>query len=183
MDKKVICRVCGYIIDESLLGDECPVCGVKSSAFQDYLDPVHLKRRKWLNFHFHSMVVHFPQSFAIVMFFFIVLIFLVRDPMRGELLITLKPLSFLMPFSVIAAFLTGLFDGKMRFKKLKTIILKTKMAVAVIFFLSSTAMALIIHMDQRPQLWLMLIFCSISVLSAVFLGKKGGSLVGLEVPG
>lgn len=183
MDKKVICRVCGYIIDEGLLGEECPACGVKRTAFQDYLDPVHLKRRRLLNLHLHSMVVHFPQSFAVVMLFFIVLIFLVRDPMRGELLITLKPLSFLMPFSVIASFLTGVFDGRIRFKKLKTVILKTKMAVAAIFFLSATALALIIHMDQRPQLWLMLVFCSISVLSAIFLGKKGGGLVGLEVPG
>ena len=183
MDKKVICRVCGYIIDESLLGDECPACGVKRSVFQDYLDPVHLKRRRLLNFHFHSMVVHFPQSFATVMLFFIILIFLVQDPMRGDLLITLKPLSFLLPFSVIASLVTGVFDGRIRFKKLKTVILKTKMAVAAIFFLSSTALALIIHMDQRPQLWLMLIFCSIAFLSAIFLGKKGGSLVGLEVPG
>ncbi len=182
MKNKVICKVCGFIIDQHKLGEFCPACGVSKNAFEGYNDKVSEKRRKILDLNLHSMVVHFPQAIAVIilglLFFHLILFF----PCPFNLLSCSQVLSVLLPLSVLGAIITGLLVGKTQFKKLNTPILKLKITVAILFFLLSSILALLIMFQAPLALWLYLILNGICVLFSIILGDNGGKLRGLAVP-
>jgi rubredoxin/uncharacterized membrane protein len=183
--KKLRCSVCGYIMEGDFSGNECPVCGALKAAFQPWEDRVSLKRRKILNLHMHSVLVHFPQAFSVFMLFLTVVIFFLKDLTKVEFWMTLKILSIFLPLSAIAAVISGLIDGKMRFKRLSTIILRRKITGGVIFFILSTGIFFIMNFMGTTLAYHveLLILNGLCALISVFLGRNGGRLVGMETPG
>jgi hypothetical protein len=182
MKKKVICKVCGFIIHEHKLGEVCPACGVSRNAFEDYDDNVSEQRRKLLDMNVHSMVVHFPQAVAVIIFGLLFLQLISLYPSILNLMACCQVLTVILPISVLGAMITGLFDGKTRFKKLKTPILKLKITLAMLFFFLSLALSLFILLQVHLNLWLYLILSGICLLFSVLLGNNGGKLRGLAVP-
>lgn len=181
--KKVKCRVCGYIMDEEHLGDVCPACGAPKTAFQPYVDKVPAKRRKILNLHLHSMAVHFPQAFSVLMLFLSVIVFFLQDPLKSEFMATFKILSIFLPFSVAASIISGIIDGKTRFKRITTPILKRKIMVAALFLIYSIGVLMILNFSNLQFLWqwVLVVLNVPCVLSSIFLGYNGGRLSGLEM--
>jgi rubredoxin len=184
--KLMICSVCGYIIKEGYKGKVCPACGIAKTAFQSYKDKMSPKRRKILNLHIHNIMVHFPQAFSLLMLFLIFMSLFLKGSARSEFMTSFKILSIFLPLSVAASIISGMIDGKARFKQITTPILKKKIIVAILFFIFSIGVVLLLNVpniDPVLLLRLLIVLSGICALCSLFLGYNGGRLSGKEVPG
>jgi rubredoxin len=184
--KMMICSVCGYIINEGFKGEACPACGAAKTAFQPYLDKMSPKRRKILNLHMHNILVHFPQAFSLLMLFLIVMSLFLKESSKFDFMTTFKILSFFLPLSVLVSIISGVIDGKNRFKQITTPILKKKIAVAILFFIFSIGVVLLLNVSSLAPgllLKLLIVLTGICALCSLFLGYNGGRLSGKEVSG
>jgi rubredoxin len=184
--KLMICSVCGYIIKEGHKGDACSACGAAKTAFQPYTDKMSPKRRKILDLHVHNILVHFPQAFSLLMLFLIVVSLFLQGSAKSEFITTFKILSIFLPFSVIVSIISGVIDGKNRFKRITTPILKKKIALAILFFIFSIGVVLLLNVSSLTPglpLKLLIVLTGICALCSLFLGYNGGRLSGKEVPG
>src|SRR5512133_2306047 len=126
MANLIKCKACGYVTKEGTVKDVCPACGVPAKMFEPYTDPVSEKRRRIIDLHSHPVIVHFPQAFALTLFILAVLLFIAPSQIKDALFYTMKVISFFLPFFIVLSFLTGLLDGKTRFRKISTPFLKKK---------------------------------------------------------
>jgi hypothetical protein len=174
------CKACGYIATESSLGASCPACGVPRSSFAEYSDRVSQARRRWLTLHIHQVSVHLPQAFSIFMLPAVIIgYYWPSFPVIGGGLIGAAELiGSVFPLVVIAGFLTGLADGKMRYRKLKTPFLIIKIVAGLVFMLVSSALSAIIlttgivESTVLPVAGLSLVALGCSLI----LGKLGGMI-------
>lgn len=60
MNKLYKCKVCGFVLKNKTLPDLCPACGFKGKIFEEFEPTISAKRRKALEMHAHSAIVHFP---------------------------------------------------------------------------------------------------------------------------
>lgn len=141
----VRCKVCGYVMPEGRLKDKCPACGVPAKAFEPFEDPVSEERRRALDMHLHPIAVHFPTAFAVslIVIFLVALIFTGR---AAELFLCAgRLMSYFLPLVVIAAFLLGVKDGRLRFRSIgRSDILKRKILFGLLYFLFAAGLALLI---------------------------------------
>ncbi len=136
------CKACGFVTDQGKIKDVCPACGVPAKMFEPYTHPVSLKRRRILDLHTHPVLVHFPQAFALTLVSSVLLRFFCSDRLcRQALISTIKVLSVLLPFFVVGAIATGLMDGKLRFRKVTTPLLKKKIILSLVFFITAVVLA------------------------------------------
>jgi uncharacterized membrane protein len=183
MKKFVRCKACGYITTENKIKDVCPACGVQRKAFEEYKNPLSTNRARLLDLHIHPIIVHFPQAFA-VMIPFLLLISLLPLPFENEVLSAALVFLYLMPLAAIAAILTGLIDGKTRFKTIKTQILKRKIVLGALLLLLSVINAIIVNTTGTEESIIPLLIISIvCVICEVFLGNLGSSLMESRLPG
>ncbi len=182
----VRCKACGFITDPGKIKDVCPACGVLAKMFEPYTHPVSLKRRRILDLHSHPVVVHFPQAFALTLLFLSLLVFFVPETIQDALGATMQVLSILLPFSVVGAIATGLLDGKLRFRKVTTPLLKKKMLLSLIFFAISILMAILALTGQHltfPSQMLYTALAAVTSLCGALLGLIGGKLLEAKFPG
>lgn len=180
------CKACGYVTREGRIKNVCPACGVPAKMFEPYTDPLSEKRRSILDLHTHPIIVHFPQAFSLTLFILAVLFFMVPVPMKDALGSTIKVLSFFLPFFVVLSFLTGLLDGKTRFRKFTTPFLIKKIIIGLIFFITSIALAVFVFTEQFPSTPGMGYFTVLTIIAAgctVALGFIGGRLTEAKFPG
>jgi uncharacterized membrane protein len=176
----VRCKACGFIIEEGKLGDFCPACGVKRVAFIPDTERISDKRRALLEAHIHPIIVHIPQAFAFsALVLAIGLLFI-----PGSLLIhtwySLQVLAFFLPIAGIAGLLSGLYDGKIRFKKVSTPYLKQKIIIGCVFIVDSMALAWSALTQKAPLdmpgFALIVIGCFIAFACTILLGRIGAAL-------
>lgn len=184
-EKGLRCSVCGYVMDGGYTGEECPVCGALRAAFESYTDRVSSKRRKFLNLHLHSVVVHFPQAFSVFMLFSVVMLFILKGQLKADFWATLKVLSMFLPVSVVVGLVSGMMDGRVRFRRLSTIILRRKIMAALVFLVFSVGVFVMMNCVELSASWHVVLvgLNGVCALSSVFLGHNGGRLVGMETPG
>ncbi len=179
------CRSCGYFLAEDALGDACPVCGVPRKMFEPYTDPVSERRRWILGLHIHPIVVHFSISFAVcalaASLFSLVFPHLLRHTVTGAL----RSVVALLPLVLIATYLTGLYDGRVRFRRAKSLFLRQKKTVGVIYFCLSAAAAALFF-TFGPAAWVhaadTALFAGCFVCAFVQ-GRVGGHLMDTLFPG
>jgi rubredoxin len=179
------CKACGFIMETDRVGDVCPACGVPKTAFEQHKINVSENRKKLIDLHIHPIILHFPQAFAIFGLFLVILIPLVPQPLQDTLATTAKVLVTLLPFTVAAGFASGLFDGKLRFKKVTTPILKIKIFLGCAFLLFSTASAILVNWISIAGRFALLHIFLLLLCSACtsVLGKIGSSLTESKLPG
>jgi len=178
MKKFVRCKACGFIMDENHLKDLCPACGLPKTVFEPYTKKISPNRKFIIDQHLHPIGVHFPQVFIAIIMFMLVLAFWVEDPLRAEFLVMAKLSILALPFSVLLGFITGVIDGKIRFKKLTTPLLINKMIVGAILQVLSIAI-FALYLANGFTTANMLVIIILSILSAacgVYLGKAGASM-------
>lgn len=184
------CKPCGYIISEDKLKDTCPACGVPSKLFEPYKDKVKPNRRKILDLDLHPIAVHFPQTLAvfIAQMIFISIVFPEFRP--TDIKAFVQFMSLLLPFSVIGAFISGVIDGKVRFKKLKTTALVKKMIFGSCMIITSGIVTYAaFNLDNTTDLYsltskIIILFASASTLGiAIYLAVIGKKLMYCEMPG
>lgn len=182
----VRCRACGYIMEAAKLGDACPACGVPAKQFEPYDDKVSDKRRRLMDLHIHPIVVHLPQAFVAFLLPVGILLFFATGALRNLLLGTATVLGVVLPFTVAAAFSAGLFDGKLRFRRLTTAVLRRKMLLGGLFFLASCGGALVVILAGLETIGAILGFTLLNVAglgAAMALGTLGGPLFLAKFPG
>jgi uncharacterized membrane protein/rubredoxin len=180
------CKSCGYVMEESKLKDACPACGVPRKMFEPFTDTVSEKRKRILNLDIHPIIVHFAVSFAVsalVMALFI-LVFpgVFVSTARGGL----RVLGGVLPLVLIATFLSGRFDGRIRFRKAKSRLLRIKTWVGITYFVFSAAAAAIILLVGPHTLWVRVvdpILFAACTACAFIQGRIGARLLYALFPG
>lgn len=174
MSSLVRCKSCGYIMEAAALGDVCPACGVPAKLFEPYDDRVVDKRRRLIELHIHPVIVHAPQAFALTL---VVLAFFMGFS-NGDLRVlfthTARFLGLALPLTVFAAFVSGLYDAKLRFRKTSTPLLRRKKLFGSLFFAASLLVAFMAGISPLSETWMVVSF---GVLSAAGLGC--GSMLGI----
>ena len=186
MANLIRCKACGYVTKEGKIKDVCPACGVPAKMFEPYTDPVSEKRRMILGLHIHPIMVHFPQAFSITLFLLIVLSYFTPPAIKEALFVSVQVISFLLPYSVILALLTGLLDGKTRFRKLTTPFLTKKIIIGLIFLNISIALAYLAFSGRLPACPIReyyLLLTIIAVACGAGLGFIGGKMMEAKFPG
>jgi uncharacterized membrane protein len=186
MANLIRCKACGYITEEGKVKDVCPACGVPAKMFEPYTDPLSEKRRRKLDLHIHPIIVHFPQAFAFTLFGLAILFFVVPLPIQNAFYYTMQVISFFLPLVVVISLLTGLFDGKTRFRRVTTPLLKKKIIIGLIFFIISIALVVVAFTQQLSAISAMALFTFLTIVAvgcSVLLGLIGGRLVDAKFPG
>jgi hypothetical protein len=187
MKQFVQCKACGYIMEASKVGALCPACGVPAKAFEPYTERISEERKRILDLHIHPIVVHLAQAIVPMLLFLVAVLFVVGEGrLREAIRDTAMVLAAFLPFAVILAFAAGLFDGRLRFHKVTTPLLRLKMLVGFLFFAASVGGALIAvltGLDASAQLAAFAAIQLGALGAAVFLGQAGFSLLSSRFPG
>ncbi|MGD0170024.1 MAG: rubredoxin-like domain-containing protein [Smithella sp.] len=186
MANLIKCKACGYVTKEGKIKDVCPACGVPAKMFEPYADPISEKRRNILMLHIHPIIVHFPQSFTFTLFVLAVLSFIAPPQINEILNCTIRLISPALPFFIILAMLTGLVDGKIRFRKVTTLFLKKKIIFGLSFLFTSTliaAVALELQLLSTPVMALLTLLAIIALGFSIVLGLIGDELLEAKFPG
>ena len=186
MTNLIRCKACGYVTKEGKIKDVCPACGVPSKMFEPYTDPVSEKRRMILGLHIHPIMVHFPQAFSITLFLLMVLSYFTPVKIEWMLFDAILVVSFLLPYFVILSIITGLLDGKIRFRKVTTPLLKKKFILGVLLLIISIILAFVAFSGGFPASPLREYFTLLTIIAVACsaeLGLIGGHLMEAKFPG
>jgi len=186
MTNLIRCKACGYVTCEGQIKDVCPACGVPAKMFEPYTDPVSEKRRMILGLHIHPIMVHFPQAFSITLFLLMVLSYFTHVKIKWMLFDAILVISFLLPYFVILAIITGLLDGKIRFRKVTTPLLKKKFILGVLLLIISIILAFVAFSGGFPASPLREYFTLLTIIAVACsaeLGLIGGHLMEAKFPG
>lgn len=185
MKKYVRCKVCGFIGEEKEMQDVCPACGVPKTAFESYHYTISEKRLKVLNFHLHPILVHFPQSIALLSLVFLIVAFTTKGTMSANLMIVEKLCSVLLPISVVFAMGAGYLDAKQRFTKKFGPRVKQKIIIGAVFFAASVLSTILIYTKafNTGGKAAIIVLSLICFACSGLLGKLGGSLLEAKLPG
>ena len=182
MAELVKCKSCGFVMEAGKVHDVCPACGVPAKMFEPYVDPVSDKRRFILGLDIHPIIVHFPQAFGATVFVFSAALFFIQGQLRDYITSALTVISFLLPAILVFAFLSGLFDGTVRFRKLRSPFIIQKIIWASVFTLLSAVYLAVLLKTGFSAVSLTLISAGMLGSSTV-LGLIGTKLVSAKFPG
>lgn len=181
----VRCRACGYILQERKLGKICPACGLRSSVFEPYESKISPWRTFLLNLDSHPILVHFPQSFASILPPLILANMLFPGFHGQELISVICFTALALPVTTVGAVASGLFDARIKLKRLGTPALLRKITAGLGLLLFSAANALLIVLQgfrQETRVYVLLL--SLACLAcAVLLGMMGKKLINAIMPG
>ncbi|MHA1967301.1 MAG: hypothetical protein ACW964_05825 [Candidatus Hodarchaeales archaeon] len=181
--KYEFCRLCGYVRPVGK-GGICPACGAKEKAFRPFEHKASAKRRMFLKLDVHPVAVHFTISFTAVNVL-LYLISLVSPTLLGIPIEGTRDLqTFFFPFLIIAGGLTGIIDGKVRFRKIQTPYLIRKMIIGSILFVMSLVILFIHNIGGNDQILTLIegIALFIAFGLASYLGWIGAELICPVVP-
>ncbi len=184
-EKLFICKPCGYVLKESELGDVCPACGLPRKVFEHYKERMSPGRRKILGLDMHPIAVHFPQT-TLIFGLQALLINIFFPHFHPEVFLgTARFCAFIFPLTVLGAFVSGVIDGKFRFKSLQTPILKKKMNYSIIMTITSFSTPVIAWnglTDMNTKI-LLIISGSIALFCGIVLGHVGKRLMNIGMGG
>ena len=186
MNKLYKCKVCGFIYKSKTLPDLCPACGFKGKIFEEYEPTVSAKRRKALDLHAHPALVHFPIAVITYIFFINLFILAKIIPWHSVFAASLKAMVWLLPFVTLIGMLSGLYDGKLRFKKINTPLLKNKLLFSILLIVVSTSLFVlqyVLELDQSSFSLLILAHSLVLLGLVTSLGLIGGTLLDSKVRG
>jgi O-antigen/teichoic acid export membrane protein/rubredoxin len=186
MAELVKCKSCGYVMAADKPGDTCPACGVPRKLMEPWKDPVSESRRAVLAFDLHPIVLHFSMAFVSSAFVLALFVLLAPGLFREQATLVLEVFVGVLPLAVLASFLSGLFDGKIRFRRTNTPALTRKKLLGLCFFASSVAAAVITFVAGPSEPWVRVVavvLLAVGVGCAVALGRIGRTLIHALFPG
>lgn len=186
MKEFVICKSCGFIMDKSKVRDVCPACGVPAKMFEPYKEKLSPYRKLILSLDLHPVLVHFPQAFIFTILAMSIMILFIKGDFQKSLFTTLSILSFCLPFSVVFAFLAGMLDGKIRFRKVTTPLLVQKIVLGSLFFVFSIVIWMLCTFCGLEKFSVQLILVGFAVLAeacSAILAILGVSVMNAKFPG
>ncbi len=181
MKELVRCRPCGFIIEVEKLGDVCPACGISRKVFEPYREKVSLNRLRLLNLDIHPITIHLSQAFVATIPLLIIVSYFFNSFQTVIIKSVLIFSVFLFPVSLVLAILSGIVDGLIRFKTLKTPLLRIKIIFSIIILLLSITM-MIVAPQENFGLWTF-ILSVLCLATGVRLGLWGKKLINVILPG
>jgi hypothetical protein len=149
-------------------------------------DPVSEKRRLFLWLDVHPIVDHFSVSFSASAFVLSLVALILPDFSPDTLTDIIRGFLGVLPLAVIASFVTGILDARVRFRRSSTPVLVRKMLYGCAFFLLSSAAAAIVFLAGPYLRWARVvdaIILAAGVVCAVRLGRIGQGLLQAIFPG
>jgi hypothetical protein len=180
------CTSCGYVTAEGTFKGVCPACGAPRKSLEPWTDPVNPRRRALLELNLHPIVTNFTVAFTASAFALSLFAIVVPAFLAGMASNVLVVLTALLPLSALAGWATGVFDGKVRFRRAATPLLTRKMAMGGSVFVETLAAAVLLLVFGLDPAWVRIV---IAVLLGVALGavamlaKIGAGLAGAKLPG
>ena len=177
------CRLCGFVRHVGK-GGICPACGARERAFLPFEHKASEQRRMFLKLDVHPVAVHFTISYtAIVAILYFISLF--SDTLMGIPIQDTRDLQILfLPLLIIGGGITGIIDGKVRFRKLDTPYLKRKIILGSVLFIVSLVIVFIHNMKSTDPLMIFLegIVTVIAFAIASYLGWIGAEMMCPIVP-
>jgi uncharacterized membrane protein len=180
------CKTCGYVLEAVKPGEVCPACGVPWKMMEPWKDPVSKRRRMLLRLDIHPIIDHFSISFAASALVLVLFVLIFPDLFRQGATSLLRGVIGVLPLAVIASFVTGLFDGKLRFRRTTTPLLRRKKVLGAVFFVCAAAATAITFLVSPYETWVRvadLLLMASAVMCGVGLGRIGGGLIQAIFPG
>jgi len=172
---------------EGKVGDRCPACGAPKTAFEQYTDPMAWPRRRILRLTLHPIATHFPITLVVAS-----LVFSIGAPFfsgtgREMLVSTVKIMTLFIPPVVLLTLAAGIWDGKIRFRKIRNShILKMKLLYAITLFVVTTALAVVVWiggLETGGTIAGTIILGAAGIVLVLLLGILGTSIMEAAFPG
>jgi rRNA maturation protein Nop10 len=163
------CRSCGFVTAEGRLKDVCPACGAPRKMLEPWADPVSERRRALLELGLHPMVIHFTVAFAASAFALSLFALAFPRFLAGLATDVLIVMTAVLPLAVLAGWVAGAFDGRIRFRRVRTPLLVQKMIMGGSVFLETLATAALLFGFGLEPPW-------VRVATAVLLGLALGTV-------
>lgn len=173
-------------MDKSKVRDKCPACGVLAKMFEPYNEKVSPGRKRILSLDLHPIAVHFPQAFIFSILVLSCITLAAHGSFRATTAAAVAVLGIALPFVVACAFLAGLLDGKVRFRRVTTPILKRKMVLGALFFIFSCGIIVTVlsqSMVSSAPIIVVTILCLPALACSSILGLLGTSINNAKFPG
>ena len=183
----VRCKACGFLMKEGKVHDRCPACGAPKTAFEPYKDPMSWHRRRILRLTLHPIATHFPIALVVA-----ALVFSIGAPFfsgagRDMLVSTVKIITLFIPAVVLVTLGAGIWDGKIRFRKIRNShILKMKLLYAIILFFVTTGQtvtAWTLGAETGGYIAGTIILGAAGIVLVLLLGLLGTSIMEAAFPG
>jgi hypothetical protein len=133
----------------------------------------------------HPIAVHFPQTMLVFLLQALILNLFFPNFYPDVLLGTAKFTAVIFPFAVLGAYVTGLVDGKLRFKSVTTPILIKKIVYSSIMFVASVFTPFLVWngIENLNNKLILLVCGSIALVCAIVLGHAGKRLMNIGMGG
>ena len=180
------CKSCGYVVEAGKVGDVCPACGVPRKMMEPYTDPVSQRRRYLLGFDLHPVIDHFSVCYATSALAVALFVLIFPEIFRLTATGVMRAFIGVLPLAVIASFLSGLFDGKVRFRRTTAPVLRTKKVVGALFFLFAAAAAVVTFAAGPFETWVrvLVVLLEAGGVACTFVpGRIGKGLLHALFPG
>ena len=183
MRSYIKCSVCGFIGEEGKIHQVCPACGAPLSSFEHYEYEINEKRLSNLKLHLHPVLVHFPISNAILSLLILVIAFTMKSGTNDQWIMIEKIISIILPFSIIAAMASGIFDAKSRLGTTVGRIRNQKIKIGTFFLITSCLSAILINYEVFSAVGIIaiLLLGLLGIVFSVILGRKGAMLLNVLV--
>jgi peptidoglycan/LPS O-acetylase OafA/YrhL len=153
---------------------------------EPWKDPVSERRRLFLWLDVHPIVDHFSVSF-VASAFVLSLVALILPYFHPDTLTDIfRGFVGVLPLAVVASFVTGIFDARVRFRRSTTPVLNSKKLYGAALFACSLAVVAIAFIVGPHVPWARAadaILLSAGVVIAVRLGRLGQGLLQAIFPG
>ncbi len=106
------CKMCGNIDEAGKIKTVCSACGALSDSFESYTYDISGKRLERLKIRLHPMLVHFPQSIALLSLIFLIVVSITAGKINTNLVFSKRGYRFFSPFSIFAAMSAGVLMQK-----------------------------------------------------------------------
>ena len=182
MQQMVICKACGYIMAQSKVKDVCPACGVKAQLLVPHDERISDKRKRLLALDIHPIMVHFTQAYTATILALSLVALIVKAGWVERLTTVLIMLGYALPFTVVLAIAAGMYDGKIRFRKVTTPLLIKKITLGAVYFAFTCGVFMCVLCQTLP-LALIATLSGSAMVCASILGLWGVSLLNSRFPG
>lgn len=182
----VRCKICGFVERQDRIRDVCPACGVKATLFEPFTENFAESRRRILSWHLHPVVVHLPQAFSFLLTALLICMLTFAGPARRIVSDAILVMVAALPPAILGAFLTGILDGRTRFRKLSTPYLRIKLAFGSLYFVLASATAVLVFAapwTEGPRFWIVAALSAIQFAITVVLGRIGADIACARMPG
>ena len=186
MSDQIICKSCGYVMEKEALRDKCPACGVPARMFEPYAERMSSSRKRILKLDLHPILVHFTQAFTATIPVLCLLALVGSQQMQANLRGAIVVLGIALPLVVCCSFLAGLLDGKVRFRRVTTPLLQTKIRFGLALFVFALAILLTVVLRPVAETTTLISILALSVPAVAcssYLGILGVRLTNSAFPG